>query len=95
MFTGFMYDGDLRILRCFVEGEHYLIDISCQLIEAILIMDALYYQVYGGLKSKIIVQYIDGYSRKLLTQKSFQHYKKDCSVEFRRWTMLFFLDFGT
>lgn len=83
VFTGFIYDDDLRLLQYFVEGEHYLTDISSEIIEASLVMDALYYQLYRGLKPKVVVQYIDGHTIKLLAQKEFSTLKKDCPIEYR------------
>ena len=71
VFTDFMYDDDLRILQCFVESEHYVTDVSSEIIEASLVGDALYYQLYRGLNPKVIVQYIHGQTKKLLAQKEF------------------------
>ncbi|MFJ7949961.1 hypothetical protein ACIQZG_00365 [Lysinibacillus sp. NPDC096418] len=71
VFTDFIYDNDLRILQCFVEGERYLTDISSEIIEASLVIDALYYQLYFGLHPKVTVQYIHGYTKTLLAEKVF------------------------
>lgn len=71
VFTDFMYDDDLRVLQCFVEGERYLTDISFEIIEASLVIDALYYQLYLGLQPKVTVQYIHGHTKKLLAKKEF------------------------
>lgn len=75
VFTGFMYDDQLRTLQFFVEGEQYLDDISSEIIEASLVMDAFYYQLYRGLQAKVIVQYIDGHSIKLLAKKEYSTLK--------------------
>lgn len=72
VFTDFMYDDDLRKLQCFVEGKHYVTDISSEIIEASLVGDALYYQLYRGLNPKVVVQYIHGHTKKLLAQKEFR-----------------------
>ncbi|MFJ7735333.1 hypothetical protein ACIQ2D_03225 [Lysinibacillus sp. NPDC097287] len=71
VFTDFIYDDNLRILQCYVKGERYLTDISSEIIEASLVIDALYYQLYRGLHPKVTVQYIHGHTKKLLAEKEF------------------------
>lgn len=84
VFTYFNYGDTLCIVQCFVEGKCYLTDISSEITEASLALDALYYQLYLGLHPKVIDQYIHRHTKNYKQKKSFQYYKKACLVEFQR-----------